>query len=302
MAKVIGSVALFVVASTVGICSVACGTSSDDTVKGTNDLSAGGSTPIAPANPPAGATTTAPSAPSTAAPPASAATVLLDCKDMEESTSGAHLTVDSAFNFSWDIGETNNSHAVTGTLVSVMGPTTDNPSYNLQATDGHIITLDATDLIISMSGLDAQCDPTTAKFDKAALDNLVQLTAASMAKQQPFATCQLDDGDTSHAPKNWTVRPALGGPGALIEGDFGDESFVLFTTSIASSAPGVTVYSGAGGTLMFAAGQHTSDFKKLTGTAGNGSTTFTWDAGEQIPTNTCRVTGLDYAKSLGGSK
>jgi hypothetical protein len=98
------------------------------------------------------------------------------------------------------------------------------------------------------------------------------------------------------------VRPALGGPGALIEGDFGDESFVLFTTNIASSGPGVTVYSGAGGTLAFAAGQHTSEFKKLTATDGNGSTTFTWDADEQIPTNTCSVTGLDYARSLAGSK
>jgi hypothetical protein len=304
MRGVIGSGILAVVAAAVGIGGTACSGGSDSTANGANAISNGSGSSGSPASgaaTPAGTPTSGSTSTTPAPPPSPTSTVLLDCIDNSDVTRTAHLTVDSAFAYTWKIGE----GSVSGSLVSVDPPSNDLNEYILHGTDGFFVTLDPTTLTVFESGVDLECDPASAKLDKAALDNLVQLTAASRARQQTFATCQISQGGGSMAPSTWTVRPALGGPGALIEGEAADANFALMTSTISSGADGKTTYKGTGGSVVVAAGQHTTPFTTLTGTPGStaGTTVFSWDADDgapeqALPTNTCTVTGLDFAKTL----
>jgi hypothetical protein len=294
-----GSLSLVVITLAVGLPTLACSSGGSDGVSGSQDVTQG---------PPAAG---APSAPGTANPatpspgpaataPAPSTTVLVDCVDKTDPTAKALLTIDSSFKFSWTLVH----DTVTGTLYEL--DKEQDGQYLMHGSDGHFVAFDPETNFVDMGGLDVECDTSTAKIDTAAFDRYVAITATSQAKQEPFATCQLDISGGTSTPSSWTVRPSLDGSGAIIEGDHvGDEFVALLVTSIDSGSGGATAYKGLGSTIEFAAGQHVTTFTTLTGTPGSdGTTTFSWDRiGEDgqpapLPSNSCKVTGADIAKSL----
>jgi hypothetical protein len=248
-------------------------------------------------------------APAAAVVPAAAGApkVILSCTDKEDPTSVALLTVDSADGLVWQLGD----DKVTTTLVSA-NKSPDSPGYDLHTSSGHFLhlalQLDGNKIDLSMGGLDVECDAAAANVDTATLDALVQATAASQAKQQPFATCQVGDASNpTTGASSITVRPALTGAGAILEGNDGadgDESFVILASSLSSDASGVT-YKGDGGMTVFAAGQHVTHVATLatSGAAGAGTLSWSFDGEADAPADpvkstSCTVTGDAIAKGL----
>jgi hypothetical protein len=227
-----------------------------------------------------------------------APTVLLECTDVVDPTSSALLTVDASYQLTWRIGLATNP-TQKSTLIGVEHSTTDGiESYDLQDTLGFYLDLNVPNLVIAMSTLDVQCDPATATIDWSALDHLVAATTASRVRQRTYATCR--SGDVS---ATFTVRPSLGGSGALIEGNDADgDAVALLATSVRKDL-GTVTYTGQGALTVFGVGQHVSSFTTIFSQTTASDTTLGWDgtfSGEPVTlTNgVCDVSGDAFASGL----
>jgi hypothetical protein len=190
------------------------------------------------------------------------------------------------------------SSTFTTTLVSATRPAASDYAFRTSAGDFISLSVDA--MVLSRSGLFVECDRATTKLDRASIDALVTATDASIAKETDFATC-IRVGQPELG--RFTVRPALAGPGAIFEGDSGDDTaVVLLARELSESDSGGSVdYKGEGGDTIFAAGQHTTTFTVLSTRTQDGSTSLAWDlGGEPAPAlaTQCAIQGAAAAKAF----
>jgi hypothetical protein len=215
-------------------------------------------------------------------------TELFACTDKADPTTKAALSIDAYFHLTWTLAAEHNKASLLGVTKQAQDGIT---SYTLQTASGAYISLDqAADgtMTASRSGYEVDCGKSVSMND-AALAHLIEKTARTMQAQRPFAVCSFDMGDQQSETDTITIRPSLGGTDVVIEGSEGDTSFALLTHDVPATGT-ETVYAGEGGTTVYAAGQHTASFTRLT--VNNSSpASLSWNAAESLPANKCQLAG-----------
>jgi hypothetical protein len=226
----------------------------------------------------------------------------LTCVDRLDPSRTAALDINSAFHISWSIGGASGDATLAGVELLRSG---DRVTYQFHATSGELFDVDVAVQSIGLGTAFVACDPASARIERSLLDDLVTATNATKAKQQSFASC-VAGGGTGALPTALTVRPALAGAGALIEGVSSGARFVLLARELPESGTGTVTYKGEGGTSALSApGTKDLTFSDLVAhPSALPEASLSWDAtdrgGVRVPfaNGHCTIDGLAYASSL----
>jgi hypothetical protein len=210
----------------------------------------------------------------------------------------ASIAIDHSFRIAWDVfGEKGAS-----TLVRASAPVTRHDLYDLRAASGERFALSASTL--GMAGREpVACGTGTTSFDLEALAPFLDATNDSIAARVGFAVCAPEAAGDAFA-RLW-VRPALVGPGAVLESDDPSRSVVVLVRDVHAFA-GDEAFRGEGGTYDFAGAAHrTSKVTRLVAHAvASRDAELTWDAVDisgaviPFPTGRCIVDGRAAAEAL----
>jgi hypothetical protein len=287
-----------------------CAEDDSSSDKATADIVAGAPAPSgapAPAGAPASSGAAAPAATSQPGVPApslpAAGKQLAGCTSKADASVTASLTLRADNQLTWQLGAKTVTSALTDADPNAESERFE--GYNLWQVTGQIITVDFVTFEFHDLDQDISCDPQTFQIDRTALDALVSAADDSKEKTAVLAQCDVSTSGGDFHLADFTVRPAIAGTGAILEGDPNpgeDARVVQFLTSIDAPAGdgGVLAFKGVGLEKSFIDGLDVdATFSTLNATPGaSGKSTLTWDAklgdgtARPLPANSCTISGL----------